>query len=755
MDARNNDFPLQSEYYTSPAGPAAQSAGSGTGISVPGIVGTLCREWRFPLFGCLIGLTLGISYVALVPTLYKSNARILLDRSVTKYLQTNKIVDDPTYDEAGGAEIASQVYILSSESIAVPVVRSMNLAHDSEFVGSPEVDTGFLSKVKRRVKELIGWNGRADTAMDPEAALEETAVENFLKRLSVYREDVAYVINVTFASVDPNKAANIANVIADTYISTTLETKLKSTKMVGQWLQDRLTELKAQALDADRALQSYKIANNLVSAGKGSLSSEQLSNLNAQLTNARIALSEAKARLDGVRQMGGDGIVSSAATEGLTKLRLEYRDVAAKTSELEASVGPGHFAVVKLRKRMDDLRKSVRDEEQRIADSYANEYQIAKTRESELAATMAQLMGEAGTSTQAQVKMRELESSADTLRNLYNSFLQKYKEINTLQTETIPVQNARILTSATPPSRSSKKAAAVLAGSIVVGLFLGAGAAVAREWAADVFRTPREVEEVAGIPCVILPAVWSNRERTALLQGGAESILVEEFVLDSPYSRFTEALRNLKALINTAQLGDGVKVIGVVSSLPKEGKTTIAANLAALIIASSGARTLIIDSDVHLRNLTARLAPDAREGLIEALVDPSRLPTLVYRRRRSGLDVLPCALSARLPNAAELLGSPEMEQLLAAARKTYDYIVIEIAPIMSVVDIKMIERFVDRFVFVVEWGQTKRSLVHEALAEAEIIRERLAGVVLNKVDPFALRMSEAYKGDRFRDYYQE
>jgi succinoglycan biosynthesis transport protein ExoP len=444
--------------------------------------------------------------------------------------------------------------------------------------------------------------------------------------------------------------------------------------------------------------------------------------------------------------------VGTAATEALTKLRLEYRDVAAKAAELESSVGPAHIAVIKLHNKMDELRKSIRDEERRVADSYANEYQIAKTRESELAAAMAQSVGEAGTSNQAQVKMRELESSADTLRNLYNSFLQKFKEINTIQTETIPVQNARILTRAAPLYRSSKKAAAVLAGSIMAGVLLGAGAAVAREWAADVFRTPQVVEQVTGMSCVILPMVKPNRERAASFQGSAKSI--EEFVLDAPFSRFTEELRNVKALINTARLGDGVKVIGVVSSVPKEGKTTIAANLAALIIASTGARTLIIDSDVHLRQLTARLAPDAREGLIEALVDPSRLRTLVSTRR-SGLDVLPCALSARLPNAAELLGSPEMEQLLVAARQAYDYIVIEIAPIMSVVDMKMIERFIDRFVLVVEWGQTKRSLVLEALSEAEIIRERVVGIVLNKADPLALRTIEAYKGDKFRDYYRE
>ena len=91
------------------------------------------------------------------------------------------------------------------------------------------------------------------------------------------------------------------------------------------------------------------------------------------------------------------------------------------------------------------------------------------------------------------------------------------------------------------------------------------------------------------------------------------------------------------------------------------------------------------------------------------------------------MDVLPCVLTSRIPNAAELLGSPQMEQLLVAARKAYDFIIIEIPPIMSVVDIKLVERFIDRFIFVIEWGQTKRSLVLEALSEAEIIRERLIG----------------------------
>ena len=179
----------------------------------------------------------------------------------------------------------------------------------------------------------------------------------------------------------------------------------------------------------------------------------------------------------------------------------------------------------------------------------------------------------------------------------------------------------------------------------------------------------------------------------------------------------------------------------------------VASNLAALTVALSGHRTLLIDSDIHLRRLTATLAPNATEGLIEALRDPSRLPTLVTRRERSGLDILPCVLSQRIPDAAEALGSAQMEQLLLAARQSYDYIIVEIAPIMSVVDVKAIESYIDGFVFVVGWGETKRSLVLEALSEAEIIRNRLICAVLNKADVRELRRLEAYKGKRFQNYY--
>jgi succinoglycan biosynthesis transport protein ExoP len=766
MRSRNTELVLHPEDYSSaPAfGSAAAFGSSAPAFSVKDVLRTLRRAWHFPAIGFLIGVIVAVSYVMVVPKLYKSTTRILVDRSMNRYLQTNKIADEPTFDQT---ELESQIHILLSESIVVPVVRSLDLAHDPEFVGPPKGlparilwSIGRLSSI---VKQAMGLNGDTGPAVDSEFLLERTAVEALLKRLSVTREDVATVIIVTVEAGDPNKAADIANALADAYLASNVEAKSKSTKIARQWLQERLTKLRTQAAEAEWELQSYKTANNIVNSDKGdkgSPNADQLSSMRTQLANARMAMTDAKARLERIRETIGEDNPSATVTDALTnsvivKLRSQYMTLAAKVAELEPREGAGHIAVVNLHRQMDDLRALIRAEEQRIAGTYASEYEIAKARETELAAIVAQLVTEAKTNSQAQVNMRELESSAETLRTLYNSFLQKFKEIDG-QSGGIPVQDARVITRAEPPlqTSSSKKAVAVLAGSILLGLFLGAGAAIAREWLADVLRTPSAVEQVTDVPCVILPNVSQERGRKLI---GGRSNLMEDFVLDSPHSRFTETLRAIKAMIHSAALkyGDDVKVIGIVSSVSKEGKTTIAANLAALMIASSGARTLLIDGDLHKRFLTAKLAPDAREGLLEALAAPDRLHELVTKKERSGVDVLPCVLSERITNAAELLGSREMGELLAVARKRYDYIIIEIAPIMSVVDIKMIERFVDRFIFVIEWGRSTRNLVAEALSEVQMIRERLIGVVLNKVDPLELRRIESYKGNRVGDYYVE
>lgn len=704
--------------FSMPAEPHKSSVGQ---FNLSDIRWILRRAWLFPVVGTLIGLLLALTAIGFMPQLYTSTARIIVDRSVNRFLQDSKILDQPTLDDV---DMAGQFYVLSSDSIIIPVIRSLNLTHDPEFVGRTGARTDEaeenpcakslggpcfsygIKKLKDQFKQLIGW--KSVTPLDPDTLLERTAAEKFLRRLTIERGDVNNVISISFSSDDPTKAAKIANAIAATYIAKIGERKVASNRLVNQTLEERLQETKQQSMDADRALQEFKAANNLAGT--------------ATPDNALIG-----------------------------RLRAEYVDLERKAADIADAVGPDHMAVVKLRKQMEGLNAAIRAETERITGAenlattdpkreYHNiEEDLAPEAPSdELLARLKKL------DSATQAKFRDLDFTAHTLRVLYHTGLRRFDELNQTRPDT---EDAHIITMAAPPlQKDANKSLLVLGGGIVFGFLAGVGAAVGREWAAGVYRTPEQVTRDTGAYCVILPTVKMRKGK-----GGR----LDDYVLDAPYSRYTEAIRKVRASMRAYPSPNSDKVIGVVSSVANEGKTTVAHNFASLLSAYSRCKTLIIDCDLHRRNLTAELAPDAREGLLEALDDPTHLAKYISKRERSGVDVLPCALSERNPNVAELLGSAPMEKLLAAARESYDFIIIEIAPIVSVVDIKMIEHLVDKFIFVVEWGKTKRSLVEEALSEAEIIRDRIACMILNKADPATLRTIESYKGQRIAEYFEE
>jgi succinoglycan biosynthesis transport protein ExoP len=278
-------------------------------------------------------------------------------------------------------------------------------------------------------------------------------------------------------------------------------------------------------------------------------------------------------------------------------------------------------------------------------------------------------------------------------------------------------------------------------------LALGAALVFARNFPFGVFRTSQQVTQATGLPCAVLPELSGADEQASLRTG--------EYALDWPYSRFSQTLRSIWATINTAQRESGSKVFCVVSAIPGEGKTTVAINLAAHFALNSNERVLVIDADFHRQSLTNRVAPDARIGFREALERPTALAQFVVRKQRLNLDVLPCPASERLTNAAELLGTKEMEQLIDVACQTYDLVIIEAPPMAAVVDYKMIARHCNGFIFVVEWGKTSQRLVRECLSDTSVLLERVLCMVLNKADPGALRSIEHYKGDGFQNYYTD
>jgi succinoglycan biosynthesis transport protein ExoP len=714
------------------------------------LLGIARRGWLFIVAGTTFGLICALMILSIIPPIYKASSRIAFERTLPRYMQTNKISNEPIIDDY---DTLGQTYVISSERIILQVVRSLSLASDPDFVGGKDSET-LGSRVRglfRTIAQALSFpkEPAEDQSIHHRNDPEKIAFGNVVRNLTVSREDVASVMTIAFSSKDPVEAATIVNAIVDAYINESIANKMKSTNVAGKVVQERVEELKQQAKDAEHAVLEYKMANNLVGTAKTTLSGEQLATLQTHLTNARVAMAEARARMERTAS-DPDASAFFAPDNGLiTKLRAELLDLSARANDIESRVGKDHLAAVKVRNRMEEVREAIASEQKRIAGSFGKDYELARAQYDELSAAISRVMGEEGANSEGQARMRELESAADTLRSLYDRALQQFSEMNRVETQPSITPDVRVLTRASPPLETeySKKRLLILASGSVMGLLLGGAIVLARNFPFGVFRTSDQVTYATGLPCAVLPEVLSADEQASLKTG--------EYVLDWPYSRFAQTLRSIWATINIAQRESGAKVVCVVSSNPGEGKTTVAINLAAHFALHSTTRVLVIDADFHRQSLTNRVAPDARVGFREALDEPTALAKFVVRKERLNLDALPCPVPERVPNAAELLGTVQMEQLIEVARDAYDLVIIEAPPMAAVVDYKMIARHCDRFVFVVEWGKTSQRMVLECLSDASALLDRVLCVVLNKVDPSALRSIEHYKGDGFHAYYSD
>jgi len=736
--------------YGQPADDATQRTMGRVQPEVADLVGIFRRGWFIIFVGAVIGALCAAVMVSTIPPVYKANSRIAFDRSLIRYLQTNKVTNEPVIDDA---DTWGQIYVISSESILLSVVRSLGLANDPEFIGEkePKSVTARVRGLIRNAAFALGFPEQSSEAQPgtSQADPEKIAFDHVVRNLSVSREDVPSVINVAFASRDPVKAATIANAIVDTYMNASIANKVKSTNVAGKVVQERVEELKRQAKDAERALLEYKMANNLIGSAKTTLTGEELTALQNHLTNARIAMAEARARMERAASSAEENALFTPDNELITRLRAQLLDLTTRLNDIEGRVGKDHLAAVKLRNRIDEVRDAIASEQKRISGSFSKEYELARARYDELSATIAKVMGEEGANSEVKGRMRELETAAETLRGLYNRMLQQLSEMHKFEVQPTIAPDARILKRAAPPmqTESAKKRLVILAGGSMLGLLLGAAFVLARNFPFGVFRTCQQVTSATGLPCAVLPSLSGSKDRAALEAG--------LYALEAPFSRYAQTLRSMWATISLAQRESGAKVVGVLSSVPGEGKTTVLTNLAAHFARHATIRVLMIDADFHRQSLTKRVAPEATEGLREALAAPNSLSKFVVRNDELKLDVLPCPGADRVPNAAELLGSPQMEQVIAAAREAYDLVLVEAPPMAVVVDYKMIARHCDAFVFVIEWGKTSQRVVLESLAEGAPLLDRLLCVVLNKADPSALRSIEHYKGDRYQNYYSD
>ncbi|MCK1707683.1 MULTISPECIES: polysaccharide biosynthesis tyrosine autokinase [unclassified Bradyrhizobium] len=707
---------------------------------------------QFPTILTIVSacLILAVLYLFTAAPLFTSTASMVIDTRKVQLFQQQSVLGDVAVDSA---TVETQVEILKSENISLAVIRDLHLVDDPEFTGG---GGGLLGTV---IGSITGMFSSGDAPSEFE--LTRKALERFEKNRTIKRVGLTYVMEIGFTSRDPQKAAKIANAIADAYIVDQLEAKYQATRRASVWLQDRIRELRTQASAAQKAVVDFKQANNIVDAGGRLMNEQQLAEVNSQLIMAHAATAEARARLDRMNDMLKQEIPDANVTDALkndtiVKLRGQYVDMASKESIWSMKYGSDHLAAVNLRRQMAEIKKNIQDELKRIQESYKSDYDIAVTREESIKGSLANVVSESQLTNQAQIQLRELESSAQSYQAMYDNFLQRYME--SVQQQSFPITEARVISAATTPLvKSAPKSLIILAAALFGGLFLSFGAAMAREFTDKVFRTTGQVEEMLGTNCIaILPSLGGAGappaigQRLARKKDSPQPDLLR-YVIDNPLSRFAEAVRSLKVAVDLNSIVRENRVLAVTSTLPNEGKSTLSTNLAQLI-AHSGARVILVDSDLRNPSLSRALVPNAKVGLVDVVAQKAQLEDALIIDPETKLSILPTGTTSKLLHTNEILASKAMHALITQLRSKFDYVVLDMPPMAPVVDVRVTSTFVDSYVFVVEWGKTKMDVVKHNLRGSPEIQDKLLGVVLNKADTKMLARYESYHG---RYYYQK
>lgn len=347
------------------------------------------------------------------------------------------------------------------------------------------------------------------------------------------------------------------------------------------------------------------------------------------------------------------------------------------------------------------------------------------------------------------VQLRHLEREAETYRGLYQELLGRYQD--SIQQQSFPTISARVVAPATPPLRPSQpRRSLVLALAIMAGAGAGIAVGALREMRDRSFRTATQLGTALGLPCLgTLPEIDAAPRRDAPPAPG--SALVRQGtmrqVLDAPLSPFADALRGSLAAVEAWRGDRKPCAIGLISALPGEGCSTIAANLA-LLAASSGSRTLLVDGDLRQAGLSRAIAPAAALGLPEAASGPAGLERACLSDPETGLRLLPAMPGPRGGNA---LQPQTIRNVLEWSGPHHDYIFVDLPAIGRFSDARAVSRLLDGFLLVVRWGTTPRGLVGDLLAEDADLRRRIIGSLLNAAD---VRRMHLYADRNSADYHR-
>ncbi|HWW88541.1 MAG TPA: polysaccharide biosynthesis tyrosine autokinase [Vicinamibacterales bacterium] len=528
------------------------------------------------------------------------------------------------------------------------------------------------------------------------------------------------VINIVFKSTKPELAAAIPNGIAQTYVDSLLEERRKASRDAAAWLNQRVNELRQEAKASEGAVQQYREQKeDGVSLGDQNIVAQKLAQLNALVTSARTDRAEKEAlyqQLKAIQDTGGslDNFTAIIASPFIQGLKADLAGLRRERQQLQERLGELHPDMIKVNMSIAGSERRLQEEMNKIVEGVQNDYRASLAKEKALAAALNEQKHEVLDLGQKAIGFSALQRDNANTEHLLQEVLQRAKEaelsVETQSTNASILDRAEVPHFPTWPRTSLNVLIAALGGA-----FLGVCLALGVETVNPRLTDPADISQELGLTLLgVTPRFPMGKRQYSLL--------------DTVPASFQEALRVVRTRILLSPVHSAAARLAVTSTVQGEGKTMIAANLAASI-AMAGRRVLLVDADLRGPRLHDVFDVPRAPGLSDVLAGHGGAAAVVRETRFSGLFVM--TAGAEMANPADLLDKERLNFLMRSIGQTFDVIILDCPPIMAAAEASIIANIASSVVFVVGYGMVSRSAARVAIERIVSVQGRLVGAVLN------------------------
>ena len=681
----------------------------------------ILRRHGWKIAGFVIAVVLATLIVSLRLTpIYESTVTVDIDRQMPTGVLGQEAMQNATND--ADQFLATQVKLIQSDSVLRPVVDKYRLR---------DVEKDALEE-----------------AIDKSATSIEAPV--VLKHLKVTRPPNTYLLLISYRSANRQLAADVANEIALSYLAHTYRIRYKATAGLSEFMERQLEELHAKMEKSSTALIQFERELNVINPEeKTNITSARLLQLNTEYTNAQTDRVTKEAAYASVRSGTLAAAQVSTQGEALKKLTDSLNDAEQRFAEAKNHYGINHPEFKKAQSRVQELESQVAATRASIAQRVEIEYRESMNREKMLEAAVQETKAEFDRLNSRQFEYQTLKNEAEGDKKLYEELIRKIKEAGI----NASFQNSMIRVA--DPARPGLKPVFPITWlnvllAFLFAAFFGVGAAVLNDVLDNTIRDPDQVARWLNTDVIgSLPAVKDWRRRlspihhaagsvsmghVAKIPGGNGTALVHVAASKDPseqaLSNYEEAIRTLRNSILLTDFDRRLRSVLLTSASPSEGKSTVAAHLAATH-ASQHKRTLLIDGDLRRPSVHRLFQVPNTMGLSNVLMkEISWMEAVVRMDEPNGLHILPAGPSTR--RASDLIGMG-LAELIEEATREYDLVVLDAPPLLGFAEPLQMATAVDGVIVVARAGDTSRKALSSVITTLARLRANLVGVVLNEV----------------------